>query len=73
MRSQELHVCGAEEDNAYSWRPYYTEALGQALTELTLLTKLHLEYDYVEDDCSDQDDFDDNGIADSTASLPSLQ
>jgi len=41
---QELHVWEAEEDNADPWEPYYTQALGRALSELTLLTSLRLEF-----------------------------
>jgi hypothetical protein len=71
---QELHVCGAEEDNAEFWSPYYTQALGVGLRGLTLLTRLHLDYNYTEFDHDEEwDDMDADGIADSVASLPSLQ
>jgi len=54
---QELHICGFEDIDSSPYDLFYTLALGKAMTELTSLTKLHLENQH--EKVEEFDEFDD--------------
>lgn len=70
LQLKELHICGFEDIDSSPYDLFYTLALGKAMTELTSLTKLHLENQH--EKVEEFDEFDD-GMSSRIAHPPVLK